>query len=103
MGVAHTKLPAFSSVVFLALLCCCRACRIKNQPLPNKQLLLEEDLLPLLPANSSTGTMSVTQMQVRPQYSQRYHGGRLQGGQGAVRSALCSVRRGCVCVGAFVL
>jgi len=45
-------------------LCACRACRIKNQPLPNKQLLLEEDLLPLLPANSSTGSMSVTQMQV---------------------------------------
>jgi hypothetical protein len=42
----------------------CRACRIKNQPLPNKQLLLEEDLLPLMPINSSTGTMSVTQMQV---------------------------------------
>lgn len=45
----------------------CRACRIKNQPLPNKQLLLEEDLLPLLPVNSSTGSMSVTQMQVRSQ------------------------------------
>ena len=41
-----------------------RACRIKNQPLPNKQLLLEEDLLPLLPVNSSTGSMSITQMQV---------------------------------------
>jgi hypothetical protein len=42
----------------------CRACRIKNQPLPNKQLLLEEDLLPLMPLNSGTGSMSVTQMQV---------------------------------------
>jgi hypothetical protein len=54
---AHGSDPVLLSSV-------CRACRIKNQPLPNKQLLLEEDLLPLLPVNSSTGSMSVTQMQV---------------------------------------
>jgi hypothetical protein len=42
-----------------------RACRIKNSPLPNKQLLLEEDLLPLLPANATaSGNMSMMQMQV---------------------------------------
>ena len=42
-----------------------RACKIKNSPLPNKQLLLEEDLLPLLPTNSTqTGNMSMMQMQV---------------------------------------
>ncbi|WIA34627.1 hypothetical protein OEZ86_012944 [Tetradesmus obliquus] len=43
-----------------------RACRIKNSPLANKQLLLEEDLLPLLPANAtaSGNTMSMMQMQM---------------------------------------
>lgn len=42
-----------------------RACKIKNMPLQNKQLLLEEDLLPLLPANTpQTGNMSMMQMQV---------------------------------------
>ncbi|KAF6261928.1 P-loop containing nucleoside triphosphate hydrolase protein [Scenedesmus sp. NREL 46B-D3] len=44
-----------------------RACRIRNSPLPNKQLLLEEDLLPLLPANAAAGggSMSMIQMQHR--------------------------------------
>jgi hypothetical protein len=49
-----------------------RACRIKNSPLPNKQLLLEEDLLPLLPANAtaSGNSMSMMQMQVGRQGSE---------------------------------
>jgi kinesin family protein 4/21/27 len=44
-----------------------RACKIKNSPLPNKQLMMEEDLLPLLPANAtaSGNSMSMMQMQVR--------------------------------------
>jgi hypothetical protein len=47
-----------------------RACRIRNQPLPNQQLLLEEDLLPLLPAGAAAaagggaGALSLTQMQL---------------------------------------
>jgi hypothetical protein len=47
-----------------------RACRIRNSPLPNKQLLLEEDLLPLLPANATAigNSMSMMQMQVRAQW-----------------------------------
>lgn len=39
-----------------------RACKIKNSPLPNKFLTLEEDLLPMIPANS-TG-FNMIQMQV---------------------------------------
>jgi hypothetical protein len=44
-----------------------RACKIKNSPLANKQLMMEEDLLPLLPANAtaSGNSMSMMQMQVR--------------------------------------
>lgn len=42
-----------------------RACRIKNTPITNKQLLLEEDLLPLLPDGAAAaGNMSMMQMQV---------------------------------------
>lgn len=62
---AASHVYATSKHVVSAWCSVCRACRIKNQPVANKQLLLEEDLLPLMPANSSTCTMSVTQMQVR--------------------------------------
>eukprot|EP00879_Flechtneria_rotunda_P021695 GHRR01022875.1.p1 GENE.GHRR01022875.1~~GHRR01022875.1.p1 ORF type:complete len:1033 (+),score=433.02 GHRR01022875.1:114-3212(+) len=45
-----------------------RACKIKNSPLPNKQLLLEEDLLPLMPGSAggaaANGQMSNVQMQL---------------------------------------
>ena len=42
-----------------------RACRIKNTPLPNKFLTLEEDLLPMLPANVQ-GAFNMVQVQVMP-------------------------------------
>ena len=41
----------------------CRACKIKNTPLPAKYMTLEEDLLPMLPDGGAS--MGMVQIQVK--------------------------------------
>lgn len=43
----------------------CRACSIKNSPLPNKFTTLEEDLLPMLPSAGGAPGLGMLQLQVR--------------------------------------
>ena len=65
-----------------------RACSIKNTPLPNKYLALEEDLLPMLPSGGAGGEQ------------QRLQGRRRAGGRSLLRcrplaSVLGRCSRGC--------